>query len=631
MFPSSASQPTLLYALLLVSISTCWPVRGSDGSGDGAEDVPSIKGLTGQVSNVRIAVPAAQPIEPVPQTERPADIDLKRMAQWAMHYLIHTPRAEFNYEPVFQCHPLRCPPIPAHADPVVSCDTDSRLDWEWYFMREISGSQAGRDVEAAFHRRVRDYIDPQGFVFSSPGAYYEGQTDRVWKPEEYIFHTWGATKILRSLALEYSTVKDIQSKERAREVFLGLRQFAASDANGRCWFPQGMGGCKADGTVVPNGWNKHPAPIVEPLIAYSCATGDSEGLEFARAYTEGIIHHSQPDGLLFHGDGSFDGHSHATMHALWGVAHLGLIDNNQRYLDFVERSWQFMLSRGTGTGWFPAGPDCCNETCCISDMMSIAAILGRSGKTEYFDYVERYMRNYISNLQFIVTPQFETYYRSLHQHKAPHEIEAGLLQIRKFQGGIIGGSGLNDYENVLLGGISGFEMFGCCAPEGMRAIHTTWNSIIDRLPPSQLGPEGVYVNLGLSRQSPWGEVVSFFPQQGRLTVVPTVEDTFYLRPPHWVPRSQVSAFVGNERIPGVWSGDYIRFDAKPGQELTITYPLISFSHEVAGLWPVSAPDLRIRFEWLGNMVVSSDPSATKTPLFSGKPRVLPDYQSASGQ
>ena len=464
-------------------------------------------------------------------------------------------------------------------------------------------------------------------VLSSPAQAptTKARSDRVWKKEEYIIHTWGATKILKSLAEHYSKTTDLQSKELARKVLLGLKKLAASDANGRCWFPQGMGGCKADGTVVPNHWNQHPAPIVEPLITYSLATGDPEGLEFARAYTEGIINHSQPDGLVFHPDGSFDGHSHATMHALWGVAHLGLIDDNPRYLDFVERSWKFMLSRGTGTGWFPAGPDSCNETCCISDMMSIASVLGFSGKTEYFDYVERYMRNYISNLQFIVSPEFETYYRSLHQDKTPREIEASLTQLRKFQGGIIGGSGLNDYENELLGGIAGFEMFGCCAPEGMRAIHTTWNSIIDRLPISRLGPKGVYVNLCLSRQSPWGKVVSFFPQQGRMTVVPTVEEAFFLRPPHWVQRSQVNAFVGNKPVPTVWSGDYVRFDAKSDQELTITYPLISFSHEVTGIWKVSAPDLKIKFEWLGNMVVSSDPAATKTPLFSGKPRVLPDY------
>ena len=63
--------------------------------------------------------------------------------------------------------------------------------------------------------------------------------------------------------------------------------------------------------------------------------------------------------------------------------------------------------------------------------------------------------------------------------------------------------------------------------------------------------------------------------------------------------------------------------ALPAQELTITFPLIGFTHEVEGLWPDTRPGLSISFRWVGNMVVSADPPATKTPLFLGEPRRLP--------
>ena len=53
---------------------------------------------------------------------------MKRMAEWALHYLIATPRKELGYEPVFQCNPLGCPPVPKGQDPVVACDTDARID-----------------------------------------------------------------------------------------------------------------------------------------------------------------------------------------------------------------------------------------------------------------------------------------------------------------------------------------------------------------------------------------------------------------------------------------------------------------------------------------------------------------------
>ena len=67
----------------------------------------AINGLTGTVTNVVVAVPAADRIHTLADSHVPQDLDLKRMAEWAMNYLIETPRKQLNYEPVFQCHPLR--------------------------------------------------------------------------------------------------------------------------------------------------------------------------------------------------------------------------------------------------------------------------------------------------------------------------------------------------------------------------------------------------------------------------------------------------------------------------------------------------------------------------------------------
>ena len=70
-----------------------------------------------------------------------------------MNYLIRLPRKEFDYELVFQANPMNYPPVPSGHDVVVACDTDARMNWEWHYMREISNSEAGKDVEAAFHIR----------------------------------------------------------------------------------------------------------------------------------------------------------------------------------------------------------------------------------------------------------------------------------------------------------------------------------------------------------------------------------------------------------------------------------------------------------------------------------------------
>lgn len=591
---------------------------------------PPILGLTGKIRDVKTAVPSADVVKRLSATQVPADIDLTRMAAWALNYLTETPRKNLGFEPVFQCHPLQCPPVPAGQDPVVACDTDARMDWEWYFMRDLTGSKKGVEVEAAFHNRMRQYIDPDGKVWSHPGCFNEGNTNVKYDKKDFVVHIWGATKILKSLAEDYARTKNPESKTLARKVMLALKKIATWDEHGRCWIPCGMGALRADGSIVPNGWNRQPAPIIEPLVTYWLATGDREGLDFAKAYAEGMLDNLQPDGIKFQQDGkemtggfSFGPHSHATMHAVWGIAHLGLVTDEARYVNFAKNVWDSLLRRGTGTGWFPAGPDNCNETCCVSDMISIAVLIAQSGHSEYFDYAERYLRNHISNQQFFVTPEFEKYYRERNKNAGEAQLQNGLNELRKFQGGIIGGSGLNDFENELLGGASGFEMFGCCAPEGMRAIHTAWINTIEHYQKSALGPAGVYVNQSFNRDSKWGRVVSFLPEQGRLTVKAGVADAFFLRPPHWAPREAVRAFVGTKRIAAKWSGDYVRFEARPGDELTITYPLVEFTHEVEGLWQSAAPQLHISFQWRGNSVVATTPAPKGTPLFARTARVLP--------
>src|SRR4026208_1557311 len=110
-----------------------------------------ISDINGAITDVTIAKPAGEQVAPLEETALSADIDLKGMAEWALNYLINTPRPELDYEPVFQCHPLKCPPPPAVHDVVVPCDTDARMNLEWYFMRDITGSDAGREVEEAFH------------------------------------------------------------------------------------------------------------------------------------------------------------------------------------------------------------------------------------------------------------------------------------------------------------------------------------------------------------------------------------------------------------------------------------------------------------------------------------------------
>jgi hypothetical protein len=169
---SKMVRRSLSLAGLLAGCAFPCEARADDSTpASGNAPVPTIKGLTGEISDVRTVVEHSPAIADLSAGMPHSDIDLKRMAEWSMHYLARTPRMEFDYEPVFQCFPLRCPPVPKGRDVVVPCDTDARMNWEWYYMREVSGSQADKDIEEAFHKRLLAYVQEDGTVLSHPGCF----------------------------------------------------------------------------------------------------------------------------------------------------------------------------------------------------------------------------------------------------------------------------------------------------------------------------------------------------------------------------------------------------------------------------------------------------------------------------
>ncbi len=60
----------------------------------GSSHTSKVLGLTGTTKDASIAVEASAKIAPLPADLPQRDIDLRRMAQWAMNYLIRTPRKE---------------------------------------------------------------------------------------------------------------------------------------------------------------------------------------------------------------------------------------------------------------------------------------------------------------------------------------------------------------------------------------------------------------------------------------------------------------------------------------------------------------------------------------------------------
>jgi hypothetical protein len=186
----------------------------------------------------------------------------------------------------------------------------------------------------------------------------------------------------------------------------------------------------------------------------------------------------------------------------------------------------------------------------------------------------------------------------------PDQVADGLRQATEFEGGFVA----RLTPNSLVYGNREMNMMGCCPPEAMRSLYTAWSNTITR------SGKDVYVNMSFNRDAPDAKIEAYTPDKGRLTAIVKKPADFFLRPPSWAARSEVKAFRGEKEVPAVWSGDYIKFaNASKGENLTITYPVITFRQtvQVAGG--------TYTYRWVGNTVVGVEPIAPELPLFSGKP------------
>jgi hypothetical protein len=578
-------------------------------------------GLHGAISDATV-LPIVE-TKPLPAGFVSPDLDLHLMAAWSLRVLRKDPRPNLDYEPVFFVRPMHVPPAPDGHDPIVPGDTDARMDWEFPNMREILGLSEPDAVEKGLHNRVLAYLRDDGLAWVPPGHYMEGE---VYKGTQVgpqrVASTWATCKILRSLSEEYKRTHDEKDRVRSRQIFVALRKLADWDG-GRAYYPHGSGAW-ADGKWIKS---QLPTAVLEPLVSYWEAFQDPEALDFAKAVAEGLMADSEL--LPAHNsritrEGEFHGHMHSTLHGVWGVAHLGADLNEPRYLNWANKVYDYASQFGPGTGWIQAAlwSDSVrelSETCATSDMVSIATWLAKGGFPEYWDHVERALRNYIRPEQFFVTPEYEALYRKLNADKPEDQIQAGLARMRDFQGSVMGGPAPNDWINWIgspkecgpyITPYGCMALFGCCTPEGMRALHTAWAGIVS--------PKGndIYVNLSLTRKTQWGDVIASTPQTGRVDVVPHARSTYFLRPPSWSPRDGVRILRKGREIPVVWGGPAMAYvvcrSVKPEETLTLVYPLVTFK-QVWGNWP-SQPNLKLTITWRGNSVTDMEPRGKGLPI-----------------
>lgn len=556
-------------------------------------------------------------------------LDLVAMARAGLNYLRGNPEPARHYECRFSLGPLGIPchypewvrPNEYGYDPISLGDTDSRMEWQYRHMRRIAGETDACPVERGVRERVLGYLRADGFAWVNPSAY----TGRAEKG--YYVGTWTTAKALITLTDLLRDDGDPTARRRARRVFEALRSLAQWDGD-RAWY-MGIAPWRDGQWLLANWCESHGRNypfIVEPLIHYGEGCDDPEALDLARAFAEGFLAGSQPDmgaQRIDPASGAYTGHVHLHTHGIWGVAHLGTITGDKRYLDWTRRAYDFTVSHGTDHGWYPEfipQPEYRTEICVVGDMVSLGVWLAQGVSPSYWDHVERTVRNTLARSQFFLTDAFVDLFRRIHSRRPRLEVEQALRELRRLEGGFVAQASFDDWVsypgNPALGapGVAnnGIHMMGCCPPEGLRAVWEAWRWAV------QEEPGAVRVNLAFTREHPAARVVAWRPEDGGYEVTALRAGRFLLRPPAWAERAGVVLSRNGLAAPVEWSGPEDAYvvcrDVEQGTVLRISWPVPCFTQTfIPG--SVAGRNDRVSFDWVGPQVVRVHPRGQHLPMF----------------
>ena len=525
-------------------------------------------------------------------------LDLAQHAELSLNYLTEMADPELGYLPYWRVNLETDPPEASHCRP--DC---SELPGSWVdgivLARQMTDSKQGIEAEAGLKEMLLSDYGADGLRYHA---------SLPWCPVKHaVIHEQGY--LLNGLVTWYTAAREPRVKETTERLIDSLLATAAHQGKSYTYELEETGTKSyyfpCDG-ITPDGWDftmltgrgkEHifNGVMILPLVRYYEVSSYEPALDLA----EGLINHIVGQTREFGHDGRFIGHFHATMWVVAGILRYGLVTDNPQLIELGRKVYDWARLQGSSFGWFPEWvgtrpPDEVDaETCCLADMIELAHMLAESCDDIYWDDVERFARNHLVESQLQSLPAREHETQKVETPQATYR-DVGTRAI----GGFAGGSWPNDFMSHGRRFIA-----GCCGATGARALFLAWDGIV------QKRSDTVWVNMPLNRRTPWLDVFSHHPQEGKFRLLIHDAPKLRVRVPNWA-AGRVSVYVdGSARLPE-WQGNYLELNGLArGQEVVFLHPMRKevSAEVVAGR--------KYAISWQGNTVMHISPPGKNVPLY----------------
>lgn len=579
--------------------------RGEQPPAAGRPAGGEVGGPTGPAGRPPAPPPASSPAATVPDT-----LDLAQRAELALNALTGALDPEYGYELYFRVYFCRRPAMMHHEATGLPTNNPKFAEAQ-VMMRVMSGSEANLDVQHAMLRSMLRNLHEDGL-------YYSPMERRPWShdapdyvggaPDRPFANVYGNARLLLAMMAWSQWEQEPDLEDRMRALADGLVRIAI-DKGDYAYYPLGRGVGERY-SYTPGGWTDTEEPsdgwfgvpmyfsgVIRALAGWHERSAEGRALTLAGKLAAYVRRpalwtpSAQPEGVCGPERGHCNGHFHAHTAALRGLLAYALAVQDADLIHFVRDSYEWHRAfGGARIGWFPeyltANEHC--EACCTADMVALAIRLSDAGAGDYWDDVDRYVRNQLVEQQLLRAD----YLQRLVEGSPPRPVrpprETSDRVIERNIGAFAGHSDPGELPEPWI--------MHCCTANGATALYYAWEGI------TRLRGETAVVNLLLNRASAWLDVHSHLPHEGRVTLVNRAARRVAVRMPLWVQRRDVRCTIGTRRSAPVWVGNHVLFeDLQPGTELELRFPV----RERAERFTLNGQDYAALFR--GNTVVEMSP------------------------
>jgi hypothetical protein len=492
-------------------------------------------------------------------------------------------------------------------------------------MRIASGSQLNREVERRWFEVLTQMQGPDGLL-------HYPKTGRPWAMVAQAPNQFGPMpqgnhysepfangRLLGAIGIYYQLTGDERWKQFGQRIVDGLAK-QAIQKDDYAYFTKGLFAVNevSDPKVAMESldpWtNMTFGWIGMGLAQFHKSTGYAPALELSGKLARYMRKHSH----LYEADGRFiniGGHFHGHTYPLLGMIDYATAAQDREMIDFVRKSYEsakpgMQSMIGFVPEYFGAATPQISETCGVADMIALALKLSASGAGDYWDDADRWTRNQFAENQLTDVSWVEPYAKSM----VPVAIadfpgpRFGTGRVaERCLGGFAGWPTANDWQgNQGPQGVlaEGKSIMHCCTGNGTRAIYYIWEHILT-------ARDGkLAVNLLLNRASPWADVYSRVPYEGRVDVEMKEAWDLSIRIPQWTTPSDVKCLVNDKSIEPKFDGRYAMVGGvKAGDRVTLQFPIAERTDRLI----INGGSFS--FTRKGNEVVDVEPKGAVAPLY----------------